>query len=200
MPPEMLATLPGYGPDVDKNRAEARAIMEKLGYGPQQAARASRSRRATSPIYRDPAVILIDQLKEIYIDGELEVVETGGLVRQDRAQGLHHRAQPHRQRRRRSRPEFLRELLPAARSATTRSIATRSSRRCSTSSRTETDIDEAQEAGLGDRQEAAGGRGAADHLSIRARRPAGSRTSRTITVMVNSSYNGYRFEDVWLDR
>src|SRR2546430_9120880 len=26
--------------------------------------------------YRDPAVILIDQLKEIYIDGELDVVET----------------------------------------------------------------------------------------------------------------------------
>ncbi len=27
-------TLPGYNPDVQKNRAEARAIMEKLGYGP----------------------------------------------------------------------------------------------------------------------------------------------------------------------
>ena len=28
------------------------------------------------PPYRDPAVILIDQLKEIYIDGELEPVDT----------------------------------------------------------------------------------------------------------------------------
>ena len=36
MPPEMLATLPGYDPDVAKNRAEARKIMEKLGYGPDK--------------------------------------------------------------------------------------------------------------------------------------------------------------------
>ena len=32
---EMLKTLPGYDPDVPKNRAEARQIMEKLGYGPR---------------------------------------------------------------------------------------------------------------------------------------------------------------------
>ncbi len=36
MPPEMLQTIPGYGPDVEKNRAEAREIMEKLGYGPDK--------------------------------------------------------------------------------------------------------------------------------------------------------------------
>ena len=36
MPPEMLQTLPGYDPDVAKNRAEAREIMEKLGYGPDK--------------------------------------------------------------------------------------------------------------------------------------------------------------------
>src|SRR3954452_20591974 len=34
MPTEMLQKLPGYDPDVAKNRAEARKIMEKLGYGP----------------------------------------------------------------------------------------------------------------------------------------------------------------------
>src|SRR5208283_47018 len=28
------------------------------------------------PPYRDPAVILTDQLKEVFIDGELEIVET----------------------------------------------------------------------------------------------------------------------------
>src|SRR5437660_11921005 len=33
MPPEMLQRLPGYDPDVGKSRAEARKIMEKLGYG-----------------------------------------------------------------------------------------------------------------------------------------------------------------------
>src|SRR6201986_4766613 len=36
MPPEVLQTLPGYDPDVAKNRAEARIIMEKLGYGPNK--------------------------------------------------------------------------------------------------------------------------------------------------------------------
>src|SRR5437660_11074913 len=36
MPPEMLATLPGYDPDIAKNRAESRKIMEKLGYGPDK--------------------------------------------------------------------------------------------------------------------------------------------------------------------
>src|SRR5204863_2058408 len=36
MPAEELAKLPGYGPDLEKNRAEARAIMEKQGYGPDK--------------------------------------------------------------------------------------------------------------------------------------------------------------------
>src|SRR5207302_2556854 len=34
MPPERLKTLPGYDPDVAKNRGEARRIMQGLGYGP----------------------------------------------------------------------------------------------------------------------------------------------------------------------
>jgi len=75
MPPEMLATLPGYDPDIAKNRAEARKIMEKLGYGPHHRLALTLSSR-NIPAYRDPAVILIDQLKEIYIDAELEPVET----------------------------------------------------------------------------------------------------------------------------
>ena len=32
MPPEMVASLTGYGPDSEKNIAEAQAIMQKLGY------------------------------------------------------------------------------------------------------------------------------------------------------------------------
>src|SRR6516165_2063210 len=34
MPPEILQALPGYNPEVAKNRVEARDIMEQLGYGP----------------------------------------------------------------------------------------------------------------------------------------------------------------------
>ena len=76
MPKEMLESIPGYGPDVQKNRDQARAIMTKLGYGPDKPLKIKVSTR-NIPVYRDPAVILIDQLKQIYIDGELDVVDTG---------------------------------------------------------------------------------------------------------------------------
>jgi peptide/nickel transport system substrate-binding protein len=75
MPPDMLKTLPGYDPDVAKNRAEARKIMEQLGYGRDRRLAVKLSVRNIPPA-RDPAVLLIDQLKEIYIDGELETIDT----------------------------------------------------------------------------------------------------------------------------
>jgi peptide/nickel transport system substrate-binding protein len=75
MPREMLRTLPGYDPNVAKNRAQARGIMEKLGYGPDNRLAVKVSARNIAPT-RDPAVLLIGQLKEIYIDGELEMVDT----------------------------------------------------------------------------------------------------------------------------
>src|SRR6516162_1643494 len=75
MPADMLKSLPGYNPDVGKNRAEARGIMEKLGYGPDKPLKLTVSTRNIPP-YRDPAVILIDQLKEIYMDGELDPIDT----------------------------------------------------------------------------------------------------------------------------
>ena len=75
MPREVLQTLPGYGPDVEKNRAEARKIMEKLGYGPDKRLAIKLSTR-NFPGWRDYAVIMIDHLKEIYIDGELDLVDT----------------------------------------------------------------------------------------------------------------------------
>ncbi len=75
MPPEMLATMPGYDPDIAKNRAAAKNIMERLGYGPEKRLAVQLSSRNIPP-YRDPAVILIDQLREIYIDATLEPVET----------------------------------------------------------------------------------------------------------------------------
>ena len=106
MPPEMLATLPGYDPDIAKNRAEARKIMEKLGYGPDKRLAVTLSSR-NIPAYRDPAVILIDQVKEIYIDADARTGRDRQLVPQDLPQGLHDRDQRHRERRRRSRPAIL---------------------------------------------------------------------------------------------
>jgi peptide/nickel transport system substrate-binding protein len=86
MPKEMMQKLPGYDPDVAKARAEAQKIMQGLGYGPDKRLAAKISSR-NLPMYRDAASILADQLKNIYIDLELDLVETANwlprLVRSD---------------------------------------------------------------------------------------------------------------------
>jgi peptide/nickel transport system substrate-binding protein len=75
MPPQLLKELPGYDPDVQKSRQNARAIMEERGYGPTKRLKVKISVRDL-PQYRDAAIILLDQLREVYFDGELEMVET----------------------------------------------------------------------------------------------------------------------------
>jgi peptide/nickel transport system substrate-binding protein len=91
MPPDRLRTLPGYDPDVQKNRGEAREIMRRLGYGPDHPLAVKVAAR-NIPLYRDPAVMLIDQLKEIFITGELDIVETANwnpkVTRRDYMVGL----------------------------------------------------------------------------------------------------------------
>jgi peptide/nickel transport system substrate-binding protein len=91
MPTDLLKQLPGYDPDVPKNRGEAHQIMRKLGYGPDHRLSIKLSARDI-PYYRDPAVILIDQLKEIYIDAELETIDTTNwfpkVMRKDYVVGL----------------------------------------------------------------------------------------------------------------
>jgi peptide/nickel transport system substrate-binding protein len=91
LPQEELAKLPGYGPDIEKNREEARAIMKKLGYGPDKLLNVKVATRNIAS-YRDAAVILIDQLKHVYIAGELEPVETANwfpkVARKDYQIGL----------------------------------------------------------------------------------------------------------------
>src|SRR5271165_329857 len=75
MPPYAMRNLPGYDPDVASSRAKARKIMEKLGYGPDNRLKVTVSTRNLAP-YRDPAVVVIDQLKQIYIDAELDPIDT----------------------------------------------------------------------------------------------------------------------------
>jgi peptide/nickel transport system substrate-binding protein len=75
MPKEMLETLPGYGPDIAANREQARALMRRHGYGPDNRLKMKVFTRDI-PTFRDPALILSDQLREIFIDSELEVVDT----------------------------------------------------------------------------------------------------------------------------
>jgi peptide/nickel transport system substrate-binding protein len=73
--PDKLADIPGFGGDVSKNREEGRAIMRGLGYGPDTPIKIKVLSRDL-PTYREPALLLIDQLKQIYIEGELEAVDS----------------------------------------------------------------------------------------------------------------------------
>ena len=86
MPREMLSRLPGYNPDIQQSRDAARRIMRKLGYSPERHLSA-RILAPNLPIYRDPAAVAADQLKQIWVDAEIEPVETANwlsrLVRGD---------------------------------------------------------------------------------------------------------------------
>ena len=90
MPKDMLKTIPGYG-DVAKDREQAREIMKKLGYAADKPLKIKVSTRNLAT-YRDPAVVLIDQLKTIWIDAELEPVESSAwfakIARNDYSVGL----------------------------------------------------------------------------------------------------------------
>jgi peptide/nickel transport system substrate-binding protein len=83
--------MPGYAADVATSRNAARAIMESFGYGEAKPLRVKVSTRDIA-VYRDPAVILIDQLKGIHVAGELEVVDTSiwhaKVARREYAVGL----------------------------------------------------------------------------------------------------------------
>ena len=75
MPEAMLQTIAGYDPDIKKNRAQAIEIMKKLGYDPDKKLQLTVSTRNVAT-FRDPAVILIDQLKHIHVEAVLETIET----------------------------------------------------------------------------------------------------------------------------
>jgi peptide/nickel transport system substrate-binding protein len=197
MPKEMLETIPGYGPDVEANRAEARKLMEKAGYGPNKHLQVKVSTR-NIPVYRDPAVILIDQLKSIYIDADLDVVETANwfskVARKDYALGLnltgnavddpdqsfYENYSCHSER------NYTNYCNPAI-----EKLFDQQSQ--------ETDIDKRKKLVWEIDKK----------LQDDVARPIiyHGRTGtcwqpyvKGVTVMVNSSYNGYRYEDVWLDK
>jgi peptide/nickel transport system substrate-binding protein len=74
MPIEELRKLPGYG-DPAAQRAEAIKIMEKQGYGPNNKLKVKVATRDFN-VFRDAAVIFIDQLNKIHFEAELDVVES----------------------------------------------------------------------------------------------------------------------------
>ncbi|WP_428675545.1 ABC transporter substrate-binding protein [Reyranella sp.] len=73
--PEALKDLPGYGGDIEASREKGRALMREAGYGPDKRLKIKVSTRNVAS-YRDLAVILVDHLRHIYIDGELEMIDS----------------------------------------------------------------------------------------------------------------------------
>ena len=91
MPKEVLEKLPGYDPDVGKRQAEARRIMEGLGYGPSNRLKLKVATRDFAS-YKDPAVIFVGELNKVHFDAEMELVESSiwhsRLVKKDYTVGM----------------------------------------------------------------------------------------------------------------
>jgi peptide/nickel transport system substrate-binding protein len=75
MPKERLISLPGYGGTPAERLAAARKIMADLGYGPAKRLKVKVSTRDFQA-FKDPAVLLVDQLNKVYFDAELEIIES----------------------------------------------------------------------------------------------------------------------------
>jgi peptide/nickel transport system substrate-binding protein len=75
MPKAMLMSFPQYAGTVDERREKARAIMKELGYGPDKKLKVKVGTRDFQA-FKDPAVLLVDQLNQIYFEAELEIIES----------------------------------------------------------------------------------------------------------------------------
>src|SRR5712692_8421269 len=197
MPPEMLRTIPGYDPDVKKSRAEARAIMEKLGYGPDKRLKIKVSTR-NIPVYRDPAVILIDQLKEVYIDGELDQVETSNwfskVARKDYTVGLNLTGNsvddP---------DQNFYENYACGSERNYTQYCNKELERLFDRQSVETDVEKRKK--LVWEIDKKLQEDVARPIIFHSRQATCWQPYvKGVTIMVNSSYNGYRYEDVWLDK
>ena len=197
MPKEMMEQMPGYGPDINANREEAKKLMQKAGYGPDKHLAVKVSTRNIAQ-YRDPAVILIDQLKNIYIDAELDVVETANwfpkVARKDYALGLNLTGNavddP---------DQSFYENYSCGSERNYTNYCNKDIEKLFDAQSVETNIEKRKKLVWEIDKK----------LQEDVARPiifyARSGTCwqpyvKGITVMVNSSYNGYRYEDVWLDK
>src|ERR1700736_1568820 len=197
MPKDMLETIPGYGPDVNASREQARKLMQKAGYGPDKRLAVKVSTR-NIPVYRDPAVILIDQLKSIYIDGELDVVETANwfpkVARKDYALGLNLTGNavddP---------DQSFYENYSCGSERNYTNYCNKDIEKLFDQQSQETDV--AKRKKLTWEIDKKLQEDVARPIIFHGR--TGSCWQpyvKGVTIMVNSSYNGYRYEDVWLDK
>ena len=198
MPKEMLEIDPRLRPRHQRQPGRGAQADAEGRLRPGQASRRSRSSTRNIPIYRDPAVILIDQIKSIYIDGELDVVDTAQwfpkVARKDYTLGLN--------------------LTGNAVDDPDQSFYENYS--CG-SERNYTNYCNKEIEKLFDQQSAETDKEKRKKLVWEIDKKLQEDVARPIifhgrtgtcwqpyvkgvTVMVNSSYNGYRYEDVWMDK
>jgi len=197
MPPDMLKTLPGYDPDVPKNRAQARKIMEQLGYGPDNRLKVKVAARNVA-LMRDPAVILIDQLKEIYVDGGLDAVETVNwfpkVARRDYQIGFNITGSGVDD------PDaLLYENYACGSERNWTGYCNREVEKLFDRQSTEADQEKRKLLvwGIDKKLQEDGASPIIAHERLAT---CWQPQVKGLTIMVNSVYNGWRFEDVWLDR
>lgn len=197
LPADDLATAPGYGGDVAQNRAEARALMEALGYRPDKRLDLKVITRGIGT-YTEAAPALLSQLREIHIDAQLEIVETSRwftrLARKDYAVALNATGNgiddP---------DQTLYENFACGSARNYTGFCNRELESMFDAQSTETDLQKRQRL-----VHEIDGRLLADG----ARPPIYWKRGTTClqpnvkgyVSMVNSVYNGFRFEDVWLER
>ncbi|WP_375785726.1 ABC transporter substrate-binding protein [Bradyrhizobium sp. Pha-3] len=197
MPKDMLEQIPGYGPDIEKNREEARKLMQKAGYGPDKHLQIKVSTRNIA-VYRDPAIILIDQIKSIYIDAELDVVDTAQwfpkIARKDYSLGLNLTGnavdEP---------DQSFYENYACGSERNYTNYCNKDIEKLFDQQSEETNLDKRKKLVWEIDKK----------LQEDVARPIifHARTGtcwqpyvKNVTIMSNSSYNGYRYEDVWLDK
>src|ERR1700746_2551340 len=197
MPKEMLEKIPGYGPDLHAHREEARKLMQKAGYGPDKHLAVKVSTR-NIPIYRDPAVILIDQLKSIYIDGELDVVDTAQwfpkVARKDFTLGLNLTGNavddP---------DQSFYENYSCGSERNYTNYCNKDIEKLFDQQSQETKVEKRKKLVWGVDKKLP--EDVARPIIFHSRQgTCWQPYVKGITIMVNSSYNGYRYEDVWLDK
>ena len=197
MPADVLATVPGYDPDIVKNRAAAREIMTKLGYGPDKHLAVKIAAR-NIPTYRDPAVILVDQLKEVWIDAELDTIETSAwfpkLARKDYQIGVNNTGSgvddPDQQ---------FYENYGCGSERNYTGYCNPELQKMFDQQSMETDQEKRKHLvwEIDRKLQEDGARPIIYHTRLAT---CMQPQLKGLTVMVNSQYNGWRMEDVWLDR
>ena len=164
MPPEMVTSLTGYGPDTEKNVAEAQAIMQKLGYSDAKPLQIKIQTR-NLPTYRDPGRDPDRPAQEDLHCQRTRHSRYAALVRAAGEEGLHDRIERHRSQRRRSRRQYRRELFLQV-GAQLHAVLQCRGRSPAGGAVERTRQGKAQKDGLGYRAAAGRGRRAADHPAL----------------------------------